>query len=350
MRRDLKIEDKVINDASECYVIAELGHNHQGSVDTCKDMIDAAIAAGASAVKLQKRDNKALFTKEMYGSVYNSENAYGATYGEHREFLEFGKDEYQELMKYSKEKGVTFFSTAFDFNSANFLHELDVPAFKMASGDLKNIPLLKHVAKFQRPMIVSTGGGTMEDVVRAYEAINPINPNFAILQCTAGYPPTYEEMNLNVIKTYRERFPDIQIGMSSHDSGIAMDLVAYILGARIIEKHFTLNRSMKGTDHAFSLEPQGLTKLVRDMARAKIALGDGVKRRYPSEEKPLYKMGKKLVIAKNLKAGHVLSESDFLIQSPGDGLPPYEVYNLEGKTLKADVTEGHSISMNDIQN
>ena len=184
-----------------------------------------------------------------------------------------------------------FFATAFDMASADFLESLNVPAYKIASGDLKSVPLLKHVASFGKPMIVSTGGALLEDVQRAYDAIMPINPQLAILQCTAGYPAAFEELDLRVISTYRERFPDAVIGFSSHDNGIAMPVAAYMLGARIVEKHFTLNRAMKGTDHAFSLEPVGLRKMVRDLDRTFKAMGDGTKKVYDSERAPIVEDG-----------------------------------------------------------
>lgn len=331
--RTFRIGDHVVSDDSDCFVIAELGHNHQGRLDQAIELVDAAALCGASAVKLQKRDNRALFTEEMYNSSYNSENAFAATYGAHRDFLEFGRDEYVALREHADKRGILFFSTAFDMPSADFLHALDMPAYKIASGDLTNIPLITHVASFGKPMIVSTGGGTMEDVRRAYAAIRPINPNFAILQCTSGYPPSFEELNLGVIRSFRDAFPDIQIGLSAHDSGIAMALVGYVLGARIIEKHFTLNRAMKGTDHAFSLERQGLSKLVRDLRRARVAIGDGQKRRYASEEGPLRKMAKSLVAARDLPAGHVLGADDIAARSPGGGLPPYRIGELLGCSL-----------------
>jgi len=335
MTRAFQIGDYVIDDDSDCFVIAEIGHNHQGRLDQALELVDAAAACGASAVKLQKRDNRALFTEEMYNSVYNSENAFAETYGAHRDFLEFGRDEYVAMRERAEKHGLVFFSTAFDMPSADFLRDLDMPAYKIASGDLTNIPLLEYIASFGKPMVVSTGGGTMEDVRRAYEAIKPINPNFTILQCTSGYPPAFEELNLNVIKTFREEFPDIQIGLSSHDSGIAMALVGYVLGARIIEKHFTLNRAMKGTDHAFSLERQGFSKLVRDLRRARVAMGDGVKRTYDSEQAPLTKMAKSLVAARDLPVGHVLGQDDIAYKSPGGGLPPYRVEELVGLRLTA---------------
>ncbi|HEU4682306.1 MAG TPA: N-acetylneuraminate synthase family protein [Gemmatimonadales bacterium] len=331
--RQLTIQGVTINDDSPCYVIAEIGHNHQGSLENCKELFRAAREAGAHAVKLQKRDNRSLYTREMYDRPYDNENSFGATYGAHREALEFGLKEYVELQRYAREIGVCFFATAFDVPSADFLAGLDMPAYKIASGDLRNIPLLQHVARFGKPMIASTGGATMADVERAYEAIIPINKQLCILQCTAGYPAAFEELDLAVITTYRDRFPEVVIGLSSHDNGIAMAPAAYVLGARVVEKHFTLNRAAKGTDHPFSLEPVGLRKLVRDLQRVRAALGDGSKKVYQSEEGPIEKMSKKLVAARDLPRGHVLRREDLAVKSPGDGLPPYMIDEIIGRTL-----------------
>jgi N-acetylneuraminate synthase/sialic acid synthase len=331
--RELIIDGVTVNDSSGCYVIAEIGHNHQGDLQKCKDLFRVAHEAGAHAVKLQKRDNRSLYTREMYDKPYDNENSFGPTYGEHREALEFGRPEYVELQRYSREIGITFFATAFDIRSADFLGDLEMPAYKIASGDLKNLPLLRHIARFRKPMIVSTGGARLEDVERAYETIKPLNPEIAILQCTAGYPAKFEELDLRVISTYRERFPEVVVGLSAHDNGIAMATAAYVLGARVVEKHFTLNRAAKGTDHAFSLEPPGLRKLVRDLDRVRLALGDGVKKVYPSEEGPILKMGKKLVAARDLPIGHVLSPADVALKSPGDGLAPCMLDQVIGRTL-----------------
>lgn len=348
MKRELTIDRHRIADDTDCWVIAEIGHNHQGNLDQCRELFRKAKECGADAVKLQKRDNRTLFTKAAFDRPYDNENSFGQTYGEHREKLEFGREEYLALKRYAAELGITFFSTAFDIPSADFLAELEMPAYKIASGDLTNIPLLRHVAAFGKPMIISTGGGTLSDVRRVYNEIKPINPQISILQCTAGYPPAWEELNLRVIETYRELFPDVVIGLSSHDSGIAMGPVAYVLGARIIEKHFTLNRAMKGTDHAFSLESPGLRRLCRDLKRTRVALGDGLKRRYDSEASPLTKMGKKLVAARGLPAGTVLTASDVAIRSPGDGLPPYEFDNVIGKRLTTALAEDDAIRLTDL--
>lgn len=332
----MKIGAHEIGDDTPCYVIAEIGHNHQGSLEKARELFKEAKLAGAHAVKLQKRDNRGLYTRAAYNKPYDNENSFGATYGEHREFLEFGLDEYRELQAYAKELGVDFFSTAFDLASADFLEKLDVPAYKIASGDLKSTPLLEHVARFGKPMIVSTGGATLEDVQRAYDTILPINPQLAILQCTAGYPAAFEELDLRVIATYREHFPKAVVGFSSHDNGIAMPVAAYMLGSRIVEKHFTLNRASKGTDHAFSLEPVGMRKMVRDLERTFRAMGDGTKKIYDSERAPIVKMGKSLVVAHNLPSGHVITEQDIVMKSPGGGIPPYELSKVLGRvTLKA---------------
>jgi sialic acid synthase len=347
--RELSIDGQRIADDTDCYVIAEIGHNHQGELAKCKDLFRAAKECGVNAVKLQKRDNRTLFTREMYDSPYQSENAFGDTYGSHREALEFGRDEYLELIRFAKEIGVTFFSTAFDHNSADFLAELGMPAFKMASGDIINTPLLKHVAKLGKPMVVSTGGATMDDVVRAYDTIMPWNKQLCIMQCTAGYPPEFEELNLRVIATYRERFPDIVIGFSSHDNGISMALVAYMLGSRMVEKHFTINRAWKGSDQAFSLERDGMRRMVRDLHRARISVGDGVKRVYPSELKPLQKMAKKIVAARDLPSGHVLRREDLALKSPNDGLPPYELDNLVGRRLRVGLKADTNLSFDVVE-
>jgi sialic acid synthase len=329
--RTIKIGTHEIGDDKPCYVIAEIGHNHQGSLEKARELFHEAKLAGAHAVKLQKRHNRSLYTTAAYNKSYDNENSFGATYGEHREFLELGVEEYKSLQGYARELGIDFFATAFDLASADLLETLEPPAYKIASGDLKSTPLLRHVARFGKPMIISTGGALIEDVQRAYDTIMPLNPRLAILQCTAGYPAAFEELDLRVITTYRERFPGAVIGYSGHDNGIAMPVAAYILGARVVEKHFTLNRAMKGTDHAFSLEPVGLRKMVRDLERTHKAMGNGVKKLYDSEKAPITKMGKSLVVARDLPDGHTLTARDVVMKSPGGGIPPYELDKVLGR-------------------
>jgi sialic acid synthase len=332
--RELLIGGRRIADDADCYVIAEIGHNHQGDVEKAKELFRMAKECGVDAVKLQKRDNRALFTREFFDSPYDNENSFGPTYGLHREALELEPSAWLELRDYARELGLMLCAAAFDPPSADFLAELDVEAFKIASADIVNTPLLRHVAQYGKPIVLSTGGATIVDIDRAVETILPLNAQLCVLQCTSSYPADASELNLRVITVLRERYPELVIGLSDHQDGIAMALVAYMLGARVLEKHFTLSHSWKGTDHAFSLMPEGMRKLVRDLRRAPVALGDGVKRRYPSEEKPLQKMGKKLVATRELAAGHVLELEDLAIKSPADGgLPPYELDRIVGRRL-----------------
>ncbi len=330
------------------FVIAEIGHNHQGNIEICKQMFKAAKDSGADAVKLQKRDNKSLFTKKLYNESYNSENAYAPTYGEHREKLEFSKEQYKELIEYSREIGITFFATAFDFNSADFLYELEMPAYKIASGDLLNTPLQEKIAKFQKPVLLSTGGGTFNDIVRAVENILKFNKDLILFHCTASYPANVEDMNLSVIPELIKMFPDLTIGLSDHENGIDAASIAYMLGARAFEKHFTLNRSWKGTDQSFSLEPEGLRKLVRNLNRIPILLGNSDKQLLESEKKPLKKMAKSIVANGNLKKGTILEIKHLSFKCPSGGLPPYELQNLIGKTLTIDINDEDFITFDNL--
>jgi sialic acid synthase len=348
--RELVLGGTRIADDTGCYLIAEIGNNHQGSLDKAKELIRAASECGVDAVKLQKRANRTLFTRALYDQPYDNENSFGPTYGAHREALEFGRDEWGELLRFSADLGLPLFATAFDEPSADFLADLDTPAFKIASADIVNTPLLRHVARHGKPIVLSTGGATLEDIDRAVTTILPLNEQLCILQCTAAYPAEVDELNLGVITTLRERYPELVVGLSDHQNGISMALVAYMLGARVIEKHFTLNHAWKGTDHAFSLMPEGMRKLVRDLRRVPDALGDGQKRRLASEERPLAKMGKKLVAARLLPAGHVLEAGDLVAKSPADGgLPPYELGMLLGRRLLRTVADEEDVSFADVE-
>ena len=292
-----------------------------------------------SAVKFQKRDNAAIYTRALLMQPYDHVHSYGATYGQHRAALEFGEVAYRECYAVAAHCGVAAFATAFDEASADFLMRVGTPALKIASGDLTNTPLLDHIARLGVPLILSTGGGTFADIDRAVNVITRHTSQLAVLHCTASYPVRdWSELNLRVIPALRARYPDLVIGWSGHDSGIAMSVIAYTLGARIIEKHVTRNRALKGTDHAFSLEPAGIRKLVRDLERARLALGDGEKRRYASEDAPLRKMAKALVAVRPLQVGHVLTAADLARKSPADGLPPYLLDSVVGFTLAEPLT------------
>jgi sialic acid synthase len=284
------IDGRRIADDEPCYVIAEIGNNHGGDVEVACQMIDAAAQSGVDAVKFQRRTNATLYSRALLDKPYDNLHSYGPTYGTHRERLELPLQHYFVISHEAAAQDVTWFATAFDERSADELMEVGIPAFKLPSGALTDLALLSHVAKLGKPIILSTGGGTMADIDEAVATLLAHTRKFALLHCTASYPCAFEELNLRVIQTMRDRYPEVVIGWSGHDNGIAMSVAAYTLGARIIEKHFTLNRTMKGTDHAFSLEPAGMKKLCRDLQRAQVALGDGEKRFYDSEKAPISKM------------------------------------------------------------
>jgi len=329
--RVLQIADYQISDESIPFVIAEVGHNHQGSIELCERIFDAAAVAGAHAVKLQKRFNETLYTPDFFNSPYQGPTSFGETYGLHRKALEFDFDQYKHLQKYAQGKGLIFFATAFDFKSVDFLQKLGAPAMKLASGDLKSIPLIRYAQKTDIPLIMSTGGSTWADIDLALASVNP--KKVGILQCTAAYPAEAENMDLRVIESLRKRYPETVIGLSSHDRGIAFSTVAAALGARIIEKHFTLDRAMKGTDHAFSLEPTGLSKLVRDLALVVKALGNGEKKFHDVEKDGIRKMGKMMVFSKSLPSGHIITAEDLEIRSPMDGVSAAAWDNVIGRRL-----------------
>lgn len=335
--KTIELGKNVISREGPCYVIAEIGHNHQGNLETACKMIEMAASCGVQAVKFQKRDNKTLYTRALYNSPYENENSYGSTYGEHREFLEFDKESYKVLKKCAEQNNVEFMATAFDFNSVDFLEDIEVRSYKVASGDLTNTPLLEYIAKLGKPMFVSTGAATIEEIKLAYDAIFKYNDKLCILHCTASYPAEYHELNLRFIDTLIKEFPEAIIGYSGHDNGILAAVIAYMLGATVVEKHFTLNRSWKGTDHKFSLEPEGLRKQVRDLRRTSISLGDGKKTLYDSEKGARTKMGKGVYSARALPKGTILSLGDICFKSPGNGFPPYRYTELIGKVLNVDV-------------
>lgn len=277
-----------IDEAGPAWVIAELSGNHGGSVDQACRLIQMAGACGASAVKLVKRTNQTLYTCALLAQPYHSEHAYGPTYGTHREALEFGRDAYLQCREVADLHHLTLFATAYDEAALEFLVELDMPAIKIHSGGLTDEPLLRAAAQTGRPLLVSTGGGTVADMDRAHTLLQ--HSPHAFLHCTAAYPLLPQEANLRTIMTMRRRYPDTVIGFSSHSPGIMCSLVAYAFGARIIEHHITLNRASKGSDQAFSLERKGLQTLVEDLGKLRLALGDGIKCFYESERAPIAKM------------------------------------------------------------
>lgn len=337
--REITIDNRRIADNERAYLIAEIGHNHAGELSKAVQMVDDAIAAGADAVKFQTR---------MPSEVYAPTDAPGAyffraknpqwmdeVYGAHREKLEFSEGEWRELFETCRAKGITAFSTPFDHKSADLLASLDVPAFKIASGDATNTPLLRHVTSFGKPMIVSTGGCEIEDVDRIVETLEPTGTPFAILQCSCIYPAPPDVLNLRVLAQYRERFPEQVTGLSTHAKDWTPTLAAFALGGRIFEHHFTHDRKWKGTDNHFSLEPDGLRALREAVDTVLPALGTGLKRRDPREESYTLERQKALYWRRDLPAGHVVTEDDVIALCPNlpGAVQPYELGAVVGMTV-----------------
>tara|TARA_B100001964_G_scaffold145792_1_gene160500 strand:- start:8562 stop:9608 length:1047 start_codon:yes stop_codon:yes gene_type:complete len=337
--------NSVVSKEGPCYVIAEIGHNHQGNLDTALKMIKIAASYGVQAVKFQKRENKSLYTKAFYNKLYDNENSFGTTYGEHREHLEFGRNEYKKLKKCAEKNGVEFMATPFDFKSVDFLKKLGVTCYKTASGDISNLPLLEYIAKLGKPMFVSTGASSLEEVRMAYKTIIRFNDKLCLLHCTAAYPAEYHDLNLHVIETFRREFPKAIIGYSGHDNGILASILAYMLGATVVEKHFTMNRSWKGTDHKFSLEPEGLRKQVRDLRRVDVSLGDGKKVLRGYEKDARMKMGKGVYASRPLSAGTTITPDEICFKTPGSEMPLHLVKKIINKKLKVDLEEESPISL-----
>jgi len=338
---------EVTRDGPEFAVVAEVGNNHNGSLEIAEAMIRSAAECGADAVKFQTRDIESLYTSSYLTRLYQNDVSEGPDYGSHRRRLELPQRVYPRLMEIAGECGIEFFSTPFDLNSLQFLDSLGVALFKVASGLVGDVPLLRAMAKIRKPVILSTGGCTLVGVAQALIELGSCD--VAILQCTAAYPAKAEDMNLRVIQAYREVFRDVVIGLSDHFHTIALGPVAYAMGARIFEKHFTLDRSAKGTDHSFSLEPVGLRKYVRDLRRTAEAMGSADKTPLAVEERPLVKMGKAIVAARGLEEGQELTSGDIEAKSPAEGMPAWKWDRALGKRVLRPYERDEPLSSGDLK-
>lgn len=271
------------------YIIAEIGINHNGDLDTAKKLIDVAAVSGCQAVKFQKRTPE-ISTPESQKLVPR-ETPWGTmTYLDYKNKLEFGVEEYLELAKYSAAKRLDWFASPWDVPSVEFLENLGAPAHKIASASLTDLDLLEAVRQTSKPIIMSTGMSTMQEIDKAVEVIG--TNNLIMMHATSSYPLAAEEVNLRMIETLRERYR-VPVGYSGHEKGLQISIAAVAMGAVAIERHITLDRAMWGSDHAASLEPTGLTRLVRDIRVVEAAMGDGIKRVYASEQNALDRLRKK---------------------------------------------------------
>ncbi len=278
MAKSVKIADKIIGDGYPCFIIAEIGINHNGSVTLAKKMIDIAVTTGCDAVKFQKRTVDVVYTKEELAKERKS--VFGNTNGDLKRGLEFGEKEYREIDEYCKRKGILWFASCWDEGSVDFMEKFDIPCYKIASASLTDDNLLKYTRAKQKPILLSTGMSTMEEIRHAVSILG--EDNLVIFHCTSTYPSNTEEMNLRVIETFKREF-DCPIGYSGHERGVTPSVLAVALGANAVERHITVDRTNWGSDQAASLEMAGLYHMVRDIRQVPALLGNGVKIVYPRE-------------------------------------------------------------------
>ncbi|HEY8944066.1 MAG TPA: N-acetylneuraminate synthase family protein [Polyangiaceae bacterium] len=277
------IGDQVIGDGAPCYVIGEIGINHNGDLGLARRLIDVASIAGANAVKFQKRTVDVVYSAEELARP--RESPFGATNGDLKRGLEFGRDEYQHIDRYCREKSMAWFASCWDEASVDFIEAFNPPAYKIASASLTDDNLLKHHRKMGRPIILSTGMSTLQQVDHAVEVLG--TKDLVILHTTSAYPAKIVDLNLKMIPLLRERY-GVPVGYSGHEVGLASSYAAVAMGACMLERHITLDRAMWGTDQAASVEPQGLMKLIRDIRVIEESLGDGVKK-VTADEVPIMK-------------------------------------------------------------
>lgn len=283
----VSIASRRISDDSPVYVIGEIGLNHNGDVDLAMRLIDVAAEAGADAVKFQKRTPDIATPEHMRDTL--RETPWGTmTYLEYRYRVEFDAEQYAQIGAYASSRGLDWFASPWDVPSVDFLEGLNVVAHKIASASVTDIELLERVAQTGKPVILSTGMSTLEEIDRAVDTLGA--DNLVLLHATSTYPMPAEEANLRTIATLRDRYAGVPVGYSGHERGLQISLAAVALGARVVERHITLDRTMWGSDHAASLEPQGFEHLVRDIRIIETALGDGVKRVFPGELAPKAKL------------------------------------------------------------
>jgi N,N'-diacetyllegionaminate synthase len=326
------------------FVIAEAGVNHNGSLDLALQLVDAAKASGADAVKFQTFRADQLATRSAHKAPYqerttaNSESQF-----EMLQRLQLDAAAHRRLIHHCRNAGIQFLSSPFDTQSADLLATMDVPLFKVPSGEITNLPFLQHLARKNRPLILSTGMSTLGEVEEAVQVLQVAGAiQLTLLHCVTEYPAPYDQVNLRTMQTLKLAF-GLPVGYSDHTSGIEIAIAAVALGAEVIEKHFTLDRSLPGPDHSASLEPIELQQMVTAIRHVEAALGSGIKAPALCELPNISVARKSVVAARTLPAGHQLATGDLEIKRPGNGLAPKLLPTLIGRTLRASVTKDEII-------
>ena len=328
------------------FIIAEAGVNHNGSIELAKRLIDRAAEAGADAVKFQSFKAENLVTKTAKKAEYQ-ETATGVAENQFQMIkkLELDYEKHGELMNYCQEKGIMFLSSPFDLESIDLLHKLELEIFKIPSGEITNLPYLRKIGKLKKKVILSTGMSTLGDIEQALDILRENGTDdITVLHCNTEYPTPMKDVNLNAMKTIRDAFK-VEVGYSDHTLGIEIPIAAVALGATIIEKHFTLDKTMEGPDHRASLEPNELKAMVTAIRNIENAMGDGVKKLTESESKNIKIARKSIVASQNIKKGEIFTEENLTVKRPGDGISPMIWDHVIGKIAKQDFKEDEKIEL-----
>lgn len=346
----VKIADRLIGEGEPCFIIADAGVNHNGDINLAKRLIDVAKEAGADAVKFQTFKTEELLTRSAEKAGYQKET----TPSEESQYdmirkLELSGENFEELFAYAQEKGMIFLSTPFDKGSVDLLDELGISAFKVGSGEITNFPLLKHIARKRKPIILSTGMATLEEVEVALEAIKEEGgDDIILLHCVSSYPAKIEDMNLKAMETLGNAFK-FPVGLSDHSLGITMPIAVVALGACVIEKHSTLDKNLPGPDHRASLEPEELKQMVTAIRDVEKAMGDGIKRPTKDEEENKRAARRSLVAKVDIPAGSVITEEMLDVKRPGDGLEPKYLGQIIGKKATKDIIQDAFVLWNNLE-
>ena len=324
---------------SHTLIIAEAGVNHNGSIESAKKLIDVAAEAGIDFVKFQTFKAEALVTQTADKAKYQKElTGEDESQFEMIKKLELDRQSHEELIEYCNSKDIRFLSTAFDHKSIEMLSELDIPLYKIPSGEITNLPYLRHIGRMGKPIIMSTGMSTLDEVRYALNVLLEIGAKkdqITILHCNTEYPTPMEDVNLKAMVTIRDEL-DINIGYSDHTLGIVVPIAAVAIGATVIEKHFTLDRTLPGPDQAASLEPDELNAMVTSIRNIEKAMGDGVKKPSSSETKNIPIARKSIVAKTTIKKGELFTEENLTVKRPGSGISPLEWDNVITKIAKHD--------------
>lgn len=339
---------RLVGGGRPALLVAEIGQNHNGVLELAEQLVDAAAWAGADAVKFVKRDLDCELSREARERPYRGEHAFGATYGAHRRALELSAEDHRRLRDRARGHGLLYLATACDLPSAQLLDELGVDAFKVASRDLNNLPLVEYVSGLGRAVILSTGMSNLAEVDAAVAVVQRQTPDMVLLQCTSLYPTPWPQVHLRSMATLADRYRAI-VGFSDHTPGILLPPVAVALGAAIVEKHLTLDRGFKGTDHACSLEPDEMRQLVQQVRQIEQALGQADKP-IPVDVQPVRaKLGRSLVTAAALAAGTTIEERMLTLKCPGDGISWLERDRVLGRRLNRDVAADEKLTLSDME-